>query len=152
MYSEPCGNTQAEIDRDHTPKRVIDSSADDIREPCESIEDIRYSNIVWRNTVAGLLAGAELTARNGKTKYSLADVDTRGMDKTQIEREAGILASYIVGWNMFDNLVILSFYVIALIAAFCVVETITVLIYEFYSERLQYGNAKVGHVLKPRNK
>ena len=97
MYSEPCGNTQAEIDRDHTPKRVIDSSADDIREPCESIEDIRYSNIVWRNTIAGLLAGAELTARNGKTKYSLADVDTRGMDKTQIEREAGILASYIVG-------------------------------------------------------
>ena len=92
-----CGNTQAEIDRDHTQKCVIDCSADDIREPCESIEDIRYSNIVWRNTVAGLLAGAELTARNGKTKYSLADVDTRGMDKTQIEREAGILASYIVG-------------------------------------------------------
>lgn len=51
---------------------------------------------------------------------------------------------------MFDNLVILSFYVIALISAFCVIETIAMLIYEFYSERLQYGNAKVGHILKPR--
>jgi hypothetical protein len=92
-----CGNTQAEIDRDHTPKRNIDRSADSEREPSLTMEEITYSNIVWRNTVLGLLAGAELTARNGKTKYSLADVDTRGMDKTQIEREAGILASYIVG-------------------------------------------------------
>jgi len=92
-----CGNTQAEIDRDHTPKRTIDRSADNEREPCESIQEIRYQNIVYQNAIAALLAGAELTARNGKTKYSLADVDTRGMDKTQIEREAGILASYIVG-------------------------------------------------------
>lgn len=97
MYSEPCGNTQAEIDRDHTPKRVIDRSSMSEREYLPTMDEITYSNIVWRNTVAGLLAGAELTARNGKTKYSLADVDTRGMDKTQIEREAGILASYIVG-------------------------------------------------------
>jgi len=92
-----CGNTQAEIDRDHEPRRVIDRSADNEREPSLTIEEMRYQSIVWRNAIAGLMAGAELTARNGKTKYSLADVDTRGMDKTQIEREAAILASYIVG-------------------------------------------------------
>jgi len=53
---------------------------------------------------------------------------------------------------MFDNLVILSMYIIALIAAFCVAETIVVLVMEFYESRLQYGNAKVGHVLKPSAK
>ena len=53
---------------------------------------------------------------------------------------------------MFDNLVILSMYVIALVAAFCVAETIVVLVIEFYESRLQYGNAKVGHVLKPNDK
>ncbi len=53
---------------------------------------------------------------------------------------------------MFDNLVILSFYVIALIALFITVETIAVLAYEFYESRLKYGNAKVGHILKPNDK
>jgi len=53
---------------------------------------------------------------------------------------------------MFDNLVILAFYVIALISAFCVMETIVVLVNEWIESRLQYGNAKVGHILKPRNK
>ena len=53
---------------------------------------------------------------------------------------------------MFDNLVILSFYVIALMAAFCIAETAAVLIYEFYEPRLKYGNAKVGHILKPNDK
>ena len=53
---------------------------------------------------------------------------------------------------MFDNLVILSMYVIALVAAFCVAETIVVLVIEFYESRLQYGNAKVGQVLKPNDK
>lgn len=93
----PCGNTQAEIDRDHTPKRVIDRSADDIREPCESIEDIRYANIVYHNTVVALLAGAVMTARDGKTKWSLSYSHTRGMTHEQIEAEARNIASYIVG-------------------------------------------------------
>lgn len=53
---------------------------------------------------------------------------------------------------MFDNLVILSMYVIALVAAFCVAETIVVLVIEFYESRSQYGNAKVGHGLKPNDK
>lgn len=52
---------------------------------------------------------------------------------------------------MFDNLVILSVYVIALVAAFCVMETIVVLVMEIYESRLKYGNAKVGHILAPRN-
>lgn len=51
-----------------------------------------------------------------------------------------------------DNLAILAVYVIALIAAFCVMETIVILVNEWIESRLQYGNAKVGHVLKPRNK
>ena len=51
-----------------------------------------------------------------------------------------------------DNLAILMVYVIALISAFCVMETIVVLVNEWIVSRLQYGNAKVGHVLKPRNK
>jgi len=53
---------------------------------------------------------------------------------------------------VFDNLVIISFYVIALISVFCVIETVVVLVYEFYCESLQYGNAKVGHILKPSAK
>ncbi len=53
---------------------------------------------------------------------------------------------------MFDDLVILAFYVIALIAAFLTAETIAVLAYEFYQSRLKYGNAKVGHILKPNDK
>lgn len=53
---------------------------------------------------------------------------------------------------MFDHLVILAFYVIALIAAFLTAETIAVLAYEFYQSRLKYGNAKVGHILKPNDK
>jgi hypothetical protein len=53
---------------------------------------------------------------------------------------------------MFDNLVILSFYAISLVAAFCIAETAAVLIYEFYESRLKYGNAKVGHILKPNDK
>lgn len=51
-----------------------------------------------------------------------------------------------------DNLAILAVYVIALIAAFCVMETIAILAYEFYESRLQYGNAKAGAVLKPNDK
>jgi hypothetical protein len=51
-----------------------------------------------------------------------------------------------------DNLAILAVYVIALIAAFCVAETIVILVNEWLESRLQYGSAKVGHILKPRNK
>lgn len=54
--------------------------------------------------------------------------------------------------QFFDHLVILSMYVIALVAAFCVAETIVVLVMELYESRLKYGNAKVGHVLKPNDK
>jgi hypothetical protein len=53
---------------------------------------------------------------------------------------------------MFDNIVILSFYVIALIAAFLTAETIAVLVYESYESKLKYGSAKAGQVLKPNDK
>jgi len=92
-----CGNTQAEIDRDHTPKRVIDRSGMNEREPSSTIEQITYENIVYKNTVAALLAGAELTARNGKTKYMLYTPSTHGMTVSELELEARVLASYIVG-------------------------------------------------------
>ena len=51
-----------------------------------------------------------------------------------------------------DNLAILAVYVIALISAFCVAETIVVLVMEFYESKLKYSNAKVGAVLKPSAK
>lgn len=51
-----------------------------------------------------------------------------------------------------DNLAILMVYVIALISAFCVIETIVVLVVEWLESRLKYSNAKVGDVLKPRAK
>lgn len=51
-----------------------------------------------------------------------------------------------------DNLAILAVYVIALIAAFCVMETIAVLVMEWLDSRLKYSNAKVGAVLKPNDK
>jgi len=51
-----------------------------------------------------------------------------------------------------DNLAILMVYVIALIAAFCVMETIAVLVMEWIESRLKYSNAKVGDVLKPNDK
>ena len=70
--------------------------------PPQSIEEIRYENIVYQNTVAALLAGAELTARDGKTKWSLSHIDATGMTKDQINLEARVLASYVVGWDMTD--------------------------------------------------
>jgi len=51
-----------------------------------------------------------------------------------------------------DNLAILAVYVIALISAFCVAETIAVLVMEWLDSRLKYSNAKVGAVLKPNDK
>jgi hypothetical protein len=93
----PCGNTQAEIDRDHEPRRVIDRSADNEREPSQTIEEITYSNIVYQNTVKGLLAGAVLTARDGETKYLLYTDAAYGMTQSELELEARVLASYIVG-------------------------------------------------------
>lgn len=53
---------------------------------------------------------------------------------------------------MFDNLVILSMYVIALISLLGISEVIATLIYEWLESRLMYGNAKVGDILKPRAK
>ncbi len=53
---------------------------------------------------------------------------------------------------MFDNLVVLSMYVIALISLLGIAEVIATLIYEWLESRLMYGNAKVGDVLKPRAK
>ena len=53
---------------------------------------------------------------------------------------------------MFDDLVLLAFYSVALISAFCVIETIVILINEWLESRLIYGNAKVGSLLKPRAK
>ena len=51
-----------------------------------------------------------------------------------------------------DNLAILMVYVIAIISAFCVMETIVVLVMERLESRLKYSNAKVGDVLKPSAK
>ena len=65
--------------------------------PPQSIDEIRYENIVYHNTVAALLAGAELTARDGKTKWSLSQIDTDGMTKDQINLEARVMASHVVG-------------------------------------------------------
>lgn len=53
---------------------------------------------------------------------------------------------------MFDNLVILSMYVIALISLLGISEVIATLIYEWLESRLMYGNAKVGDILKPKVK
>ena len=53
---------------------------------------------------------------------------------------------------MFDNLVILSMYVIAFISLLGIAEVIATLIYEWLESRLMYGNAKIGHILKPRAK
>ena len=53
---------------------------------------------------------------------------------------------------MFDNLVILSMYVIAFIALLGIAEVIATLIYEWLESRLKYSNAKVGAVLKPSAK
>ena len=53
---------------------------------------------------------------------------------------------------MFDDLALLAFYSVALISAFCVMETIVVLVMEWLESRLKYGNAKVGDMLKPRAK
>ena len=63
----------------------------------QSIDQIRYDYIVHKNTVAALLAGAELTARDGKTRWSLSKIDTTGMTQNQINLEARVMASYVVG-------------------------------------------------------
>lgn len=97
MNNIPCGNTEAEIDRDHEPKHAIDRSRENERERSLTIEEINYSNIVYQNTVAGLLSGAELIARDGKTKWSLSQIDTSEMTMAQIQLEARVMASYVVG-------------------------------------------------------
>lgn len=63
----------------------------------QSIGEIRYENIVYQNTVAALLAGAELTGRNGKTKHMLYTPSTQGMTQSELETEAREMASYVVG-------------------------------------------------------
>lgn len=84
-----------------TPKESFNESVERENHLAEnapqSIDEIRYENIVYHNTVAALLAGAELTARDGKTKWSLSQIDTTGMTKDQINLEARVLASSVVG-------------------------------------------------------
>lgn len=95
MYDQmPCGNTQAEIDNDRPATQDKDSDDYD-RTPYVNIETIRYENIVYQNIVAGLLAGAEMTARNGSDKYKLCQ--TAGMTVSELNLEARVLASRIVG-------------------------------------------------------
>lgn len=53
---------------------------------------------------------------------------------------------------MFDNLVILSMYVIAFISLLGIADLIANLIMEWKGSRLIYGNAKVGNILKPSAK
>lgn len=66
-------------------------------EPSQSFEETRYEYIVYQNIVAGLLAGAEMTARNGGDKYKLYTQQTEGMTASELNLEARVLASYIVG-------------------------------------------------------
>ena len=63
----------------------------------QSVENIRYENIVYQNTVAALLSGATLTGRNGKSKYILADYIWPTYTQDQINQEARVVASYVVG-------------------------------------------------------
>jgi hypothetical protein len=89
---------QAEIDHDHEQNRVaVEPNEDDYDRKPLDIEDMKYQSIVYHNYVTALLSGAELTARDGSTKYSLNMVDTREMSTSQIEMEAKIMASYLVG-------------------------------------------------------
>lgn len=92
----PCGNTQAEIDNDRPPSKGGDMDDYD-RTDYADIDDIRYGHIVYQNTVAGLLAGAALYDRLGSKLYSLDQVNTDGMTADQINLEARVMASYIVG-------------------------------------------------------
>lgn len=96
MYNMPCGNTQAEIDND-SPASPSKNYDDYERTPYVSFENIRYENIVYQNTVAGLLAGAALYDRLGSRLYSLDQINTDGMTAAQIDLEARVMASYILG-------------------------------------------------------
>lgn len=92
----PCGNTQAEMDNDRPAAHGKDSDDYD-RADYVDIDDIRYGYIVYQNTVAGLLAGAALHDRLGSKLYSLDQINTDGMTAAQIDLEARVMASYIVG-------------------------------------------------------
>jgi hypothetical protein len=89
---------QAEIDHDYEQNRVVVEPNDDDydRKPFD-LDAMKYQSIVYHNYVAALLSGAELIARNGSTKWSLNMVDIREMSTSQIEMEAKIMASYLVG-------------------------------------------------------
>jgi len=94
-----CGNTQAEIDRDQVKSLAVELARidDSEREPTRSMDELRYESIVYQNTVAALIAGATLTARDGHTKWSLPFSRTFKMTEAEINLEARVIASYVVG-------------------------------------------------------
>lgn len=59
-------------------------------------EDSKYELTVYQNVIAALKAGATQVSRSGK-QYRLNDAITDGMNSKEIELEAKIMASFIVG-------------------------------------------------------
>jgi hypothetical protein len=87
------GNTQSELDND--PVDLNEFYGGIIQSLPVGTAEVRYERIVYQNTVAALIAGAELTARDGVKKYKL--MHTENMSPLEVRREASILASYVVG-------------------------------------------------------
>jgi len=56
-----------------------------------------------------------------------------------------------MGQIMSDDLIILAFYIIVFLSILLTAEVIAILICERILRKLKYGNAKVGHILKPKN-
>jgi len=88
-----CDNHESFVSEYETTKREDYLAENDP----QSIEQVRYENIVYQNTVAALLAGATLTARDGKSLYCLADYIRTEYTQEQINLEARVMASYVVG-------------------------------------------------------
>ena len=93
---ELCSASIDELNHDREQNRVsVEPLEDDYDRKPFNLEQARYDSIVWNNYVIALLAGAELTARDGKTKWSMPNTD--GWSKIDIETEAKVIASYLVG-------------------------------------------------------
>lgn len=110
-YDENHDNHIENLDDDESDFRHIDNNDSFVNEyetalredllaenPPKSIEQISYENIVYSNTVAALLSGATLTARDGKTTWCLYDkFDVDCMTISDQIIEASVMASYVVG-------------------------------------------------------
>ena len=95
--NDRCPVHEAEEEYDRRSNRAeVDRDPDDYEREYVTMEEIHYNGIVYNNTIAGLKAGAELTSRSG-IKYKLSDHVTSSMTAKDIDLQARILASYIVG-------------------------------------------------------